>query len=160
MLKDAARSGRPPSPQVPQDGRPQSQRPPEERERGEGARGLSPRKSKVIGSCCETEIRGAAEIRAERQEAIRSSKQTLQPSALQLCRSSCFLCTTSARQKEILRTPKKSRLQRSSFSPVFDRGRRHLYQALLQNRARHPAPMALSSNGKCWPGLPDFEAFV
>lgn len=151
MLKDAARGGRPPSPQAPQDGRPQPQRPLEGRERREGAGGLSPRKSKVIGSYCETEIRGAEEIRAGRQETIQSSKQTLQPSALQLCRSSCFLCTTSAKQKEIPRTPKDSRLQRSSFSgPTYisDRGRRQLNQTLLQNGARHPAPMALSSKGK------------
>lgn len=107
VRKDAARRA-PASRQAPGMGGPGPSSAPGGRERGEGAGASPPRQSKVIGSCCETEIRGAEEIRAERQERIQRSKQTLHPSALQLCRSSCFLCTSIAKQNEIFRTRKNS----------------------------------------------------
>lgn len=138
MRKDAARSGGPAPPQAPQEGRPQPQRPPEGRERGEGGGSLSPRKREVIGGCCETEVRGGEEIRAARQEKIQRSKETLQPSALQLCRGSWFSCTTSARQRVIFPTPKNSAGFRGSLFRALLRLRQ--WQCTATKRSSSPCP--------------------
>lgn len=154
--KDAARSGRPPPPQAPQEGRPQPQRPPEGRERGEGGGSLSPRKSEVIGGCRETEIQGGEEIRAARQETIQRSKETLQPSALQLCGSSWFLCTTSARQRVIFPIPKNSAVFREAVFRALLRLRQWQEAALsctATKRSSSPCPHGTVIQGEELTGL-------
>lgn len=93
---------------------------------------------------------------------IQRSKDTLQPSALQLCGSSWFLCTTSARQRVIFPIPKNSAVFREAVFRALLRLRQWQEAALsctATKRSSSPCPHGTVIQGEELTGLAGLWGF-